>query len=73
MAIEIVDFPIKHGDFSWQNVSSPEATSIGSCLRQSFGNVCAMFELKQIAACGIRFARQPHIFCWIKNGIALFI
>ena len=24
MAIEIVDFPIKHGDFPWQNVSSPE-------------------------------------------------
>ena len=24
MAIEIVDFPIKHGDFPWQNVGSPE-------------------------------------------------
>ena len=24
MTIEIVDFPIKHGDFPWQNVSSPE-------------------------------------------------
>ena len=24
MAIEIVDFPIQHGDFPWQNVSSPE-------------------------------------------------
>ena len=24
MAIEIVDFPIKHGDFPLQNVSSPE-------------------------------------------------
>ena len=24
MAIEIVDFPIKSGDFPWQNVSSPE-------------------------------------------------
>ena len=24
MAIEIVDFPIKNGDFPWQNVSSPE-------------------------------------------------
>ena len=24
MAIEIVDFPIKKGDFPWQNVSSPE-------------------------------------------------
>ena len=23
MAIEIVDFPIKKGDFPWQNVSSP--------------------------------------------------
>ena len=22
--VEIVDFPIKHGDFPWQNVSSPE-------------------------------------------------
>ena len=27
MAIEIVDFPIKNGDFPWQNVSSPEGTS----------------------------------------------
>ena len=26
MAIEIVDFPIKNGDFPWQNVSSPEGT-----------------------------------------------
>ena len=24
MAIEIVEFPIKNGDFPWQNVSSPE-------------------------------------------------
>ena len=24
MAIEIVDFLIKNGDFPWQNVSSPE-------------------------------------------------
>ena len=24
MAIEIVDFPIKNGDFPWQNVSSSE-------------------------------------------------
>ena len=22
--VEIVDFPIKHGGFPWQNVSSPE-------------------------------------------------
>ena len=28
MAIEIVDFPIKNGDFPWQNVSSPEGTQI---------------------------------------------
>ena len=27
MAIEIVDFPIKHGVFAWQNVSSPEGTN----------------------------------------------
>ena len=27
MAIEIVDFPIKNGDFPWQNVSSPEGMS----------------------------------------------
>ena len=26
MAIEIVDFPIKNGDFPWQNVSSPEGS-----------------------------------------------
>ena len=24
MAIEIVDFPVKNGDFPWQNVRSPE-------------------------------------------------
>ena len=24
MAVEIVDFPMKNGDFPWQNVSSPE-------------------------------------------------
>ena len=28
MAIEIVDFPIKNGDFPWQNVSSPEGTHV---------------------------------------------
>ena len=28
MAIEIVDFPIKNGDFPLQNVSSPEGISI---------------------------------------------
>ena len=28
MAIEIVDFPIKHGDFPWQNVSSPEGKTM---------------------------------------------
>ena len=30
MAIEIVDFPMKNGDFPWQNVSSPE------------GNICSI-------------------------------
>ena len=29
MAIEIVDFPIKNGDFPWQNVSSPEGNQLG--------------------------------------------
>ena len=29
MAIEIVDFPIKNGDFPWQNVSSPEGIQYG--------------------------------------------
>ena len=28
MAIEIVDFPIKNGDFPWQNVSSPEGINV---------------------------------------------
>ena len=28
MAIEIVDFPIKNGDFPWQNVSSPEGNDL---------------------------------------------
>ena len=27
MAIEIVDFPIKNGDFPWQNVSLPEGNA----------------------------------------------
>ena len=26
MAIEIVDFPMKNGDFPWQNVCSPEGS-----------------------------------------------
>ena len=26
MAMKIVDFPIKNGDFPWQNVSSPEGS-----------------------------------------------
>ena len=28
MAIEIVSFPIKNGDFPWQNVSSPEGSLV---------------------------------------------
>ena len=28
MAIEIVDFPLKNGDFPWQNVSSPEGMCV---------------------------------------------
>ena len=28
MAIEIVDFPMKNGDFPWQNVSSPEGKQL---------------------------------------------
>ena len=27
MAIEIVDFPMKNGDFPWQNVTSPEGNT----------------------------------------------
>ena len=34
MAIEIVDFPIKNGDFPWQNVSSPEGKTRGWLLQQ---------------------------------------
>ena len=30
MAIEIVDFPIKNGDFPWQNVSSPEGKYVSA-------------------------------------------
>ena len=37
MAIEIVDFPIKNGDFPWQNVSSPEGISIFISLPISCG------------------------------------
>ena len=32
MAIEIVDFPIKNGDFPWQNVSSPEGIYNEMCV-----------------------------------------
>ena len=28
MAIEIVDFPMKNGDFPWQTVSSPEGIPV---------------------------------------------
>ena len=31
--VEIVDFPIKNGDFPWQNVSSPEGSMIGPTFR----------------------------------------
>ena len=39
MAIEIVDFPMKNGDFPWQNVSSPEGTQKTSENHGSFNVV----------------------------------
>ena len=36
MAIEIVDFPMKNGDFPWQNVSSPEGITRFQPLKISF-------------------------------------
>ena len=36
MAIEIVDFPIKNGDFPWQNVSSPEGNPISGGFLYAF-------------------------------------
>ena len=45
MAIEIVDFPMKNGDFPWQNVSSPEGTIhdwIG--LRENFNRKPELFS-----------------------------
>ena len=33
MAIEIVDFPIKNGDFPLQNVSSPEGNPVSNKAR----------------------------------------
>ena len=46
MAIEIVDFPIKNGDFPWRNVSSPEGilmlffmyAFVNPLLEESIGN-----------------------------------
>ena len=35
MAIEIVDFPIEHGDFPWQNVSSPEGNHVSAVWQSS--------------------------------------
>ena len=41
MAIEIVGFPIKNGDFPWQTVSSPE----GKLLSCSLGTPAGDFAL----------------------------
>ena len=41
MAIEIVDFPIKNGDFPWQNFSSPEGILD---LLHSIGELCFMIH-----------------------------
>ena len=43
MAIEIVDFPIKNGDFPWQNVSSPEGNM--SVLTMWFGHPIGIHTL----------------------------
>ena len=38
MAIEIVDFPTKNGDFPWQNVSSPEGKLGCQCAMKTAAN-----------------------------------
>ena len=53
MAIEIVDFPVKNGDFPWQYVSSPEGTHIDSYILDHWGLLPSDFSD------GFRFL--PHL------------
>ena len=41
--VEIVDFPIKNGDFPWQNVSSPEG--IGGYIIPHDGSMVLVYML----------------------------
>ena len=45
MAIEIVDFTMKNGDFPWQNVSSPEAGCSERCFTDPPKGQCAIVTL----------------------------
>ena len=47
MAIEIVDFPIKNGDFPWQNVSSPEGNLTHPHLGMSENGVYTVYPPKK--------------------------
>ena len=53
MAIEIVDCPIKNGDFPWQNVSSPEGISRLFPMFPNFLDVSAASQdrAKMLKAC----------------------
>ena len=44
MAIETVDFPMKHGDFPWQNISLPEGTRYTNTPQPTVGNAQPMFD-----------------------------
>ena len=63
MAIEIVDFPIKNGDFPWQNVSSPEGTpNHPSHERPQLGiHWSRLKHLKPMVTWGSTILRNPHL------------
>ena len=50
MAIEIVDFPIKNGDFPWQNVSSPEGKSKIVLVHPPFSVASLLESASQLAS-----------------------
>ena len=61
MAIEIVDFPIKKGDFPWQNVSSPEGT-LDIKLLDLEGHICLVIFVQSVTG-----------MCFVYTYFELFI
>ena len=52
MAIEIVDFPIKNGDFPWQNVSSPEGPDTSPHLKRGNQKGQTLHLVQQLSEIG---------------------